>query len=181
MTNLAAMYKWLIIVFGLMVFNSASAQNQLRVNDTLPMFSANTFTNDTFTLDSVLPHYTVFVFWATWNSPSLELLDELNQNYKAINPTRRNITKINIEVVDISLDVKPDIYRINIKRENWPWEHHINDFLGWDSPLIDTLGITQIPTVFIVDKYRKIIVINPDINQLRNTLSNIKLNAELSN
>jgi hypothetical protein len=35
--------------------------------------------------------------------------------------------------------------------------------------------------LIIVEKNKKIIVIDPDINQLRNTLSNIKLNTSLSN
>jgi hypothetical protein len=68
-----------------------------------------------------------------------------------------------------------------VKREGWPWEQHLIDYKGWESSVLNNLGITKIPTLIIIEKNKKIIVIDPDINQLRNTLSNIKLNTSLSN
>ena len=179
--NLAAMFKWLLISIAFLVSNQISAQRVLHLSDTFPVFQLPTTTGETYSNDSTLQYPTIYVFWASWNLASLELLDEIKQHYHVINPTRRGIKQIFIDVVDISIDTKPDLHRIAVKREGWPWEQHLIDYKGWESSVLNNLGITKIPTLIIVEKNKKIIVIDPDINQLRNTLSNIKLNTSLSN
>lgn len=175
------MFKWLVICIGLLVFSSASAQKTLRLSDTFPVFQMPTLSGETYGNDSVLQYPTIYIFWASWSLPSLELINEIKQHYNVINPTRRGTRTMYIDVVDISIDTKPDLHRITVKREAWPWEQHLVDYKGWESSVLSALGITKIPTLIIVDKNKKVIVIDPDINQLRNTLSNIKVNASLSN
>lgn len=179
--TLAPMFKWVIIGFSILVFGQVSAQRSLALNDTFPVFKLPTLTGETYNNDSNLLYPTIYVFWASWNLPSLELLNEIKQHYPIINPTRRGEIQMHIDVVDISIDTKPDLHRITVKRENWPWEQHLVDFKGWESSVLSALGITKIPTLIIVDKNKKVIVLDPDINQLRNTLSNIKQNTTLSN
>jgi hypothetical protein len=175
------MFKWLLIFIGFLVSGSLYAQRVLRLSDTFPVFQLPTTTEETYTNDTTLQYPTIYVFWASWSLASLELLDVIKQHYYVINPTRRGVRQMFIDVVDISIDNKPDHHRIALKREGWPWEQHVFDNKGWESSVLNNLGITKIPTLIIVEKNKKIIVIDPDINQLRNTLSNIKLNTSLSN
>jgi thiol-disulfide isomerase/thioredoxin len=175
------MLKWLIIYTALLLSGSASAQRTLRLSDTFPVFEMQTLGGETYNNDSTLQYPTIYLFWASWSLPSLELMDEIKQHYNVINPTRRGVRQIYIDVVDVSIDTKTDLHRIAVKRESLPWEQHLIDYKGWESSVLNALGITKIPTLIIVDKNKKVIVIDPDINQLRNTLSNIKLNTSLSN
>lgn len=87
----------------------------------------------------------------------------------------------NIDVIDVSIDAKKVVYENAIKREALPWNIHLADFKGWESELIHTLKIQKIPSIIIVDENRKVLVLDPDIKQLRNVLSNIKINEQLSN
>jgi hypothetical protein len=179
--NLAPMFKWVIIGLSLLVCGPLLAQRNLALHDTFPVFQMQTLSGETYSNDSALQYPTIYIFWASWNAPSLELLDEIKQHYPIINPTRRGVKQIFIDVVDISIDIKSDIHRITVKREDWPWEQHLVDYKGWESSVLNALGINKIPTLIIVDKNKEVIVVDPDINQLRNILSNIKLNTTLSN
>lgn len=179
--NLAPMFKWVIIGSSLFISVQVLAQRNQALNDTFPVFQLPTLTGETYSNDSNLLYPTIYIFWASWNLPSLELLNEIKQHYPIINPTRRGEIQMFIDVIDISIDTKPDLHRITVKRENWPWQQHLVDYKGWESSILNTLGITKIPTMIIVDKNKKVIVVDPDINQLRNILSNIKLNTTLSN
>jgi hypothetical protein len=179
--KLAPMFKWVTLGLSLLMYGNVSAQRNLALHDTFPVFQMQTLSGETYSNDSALQYPTIYIFWASWNEPSMELLDEIKQHYPIINPTRRGVKQMFIDVVDISIDVKPEIHRISVKREDWPWEMHLVDYKGWESSVLNSLGITKIPTLIIVDKSKKVIVIDPDINQLRNTLSNIKLNTTLSN
>lgn len=176
------MFKWLGVytLLTISVFSVSAQQAQPVAGDTLPVFEAQTV-NGTFKLDSVLPRPLVLVFWASWNEPSLQLLEELKQQYSFINPTKRGIQQEFIDVVDISLDTRPDVHRITVKREDWPWEKHVADFKGWESDVVNLLHVQKIPTVLIIDEKRKVLVVDPEMKQLRNVLSNIKMNTVLSN
>lgn len=150
-------------------------------SDTLPVFETTDVNAQPFRLDSVLKRPVVIVFWATWNEASRQLVDELKQIYPSVNPVRRARLQQNIDVIDFCLDTKPDLHQVALKRENYPWAVHLADYKGWESELITRLGIVRIPTLFILDEQRRILVLDPDIKQLRNILSNIRVDQQLSN
>lgn len=176
------MFKWqgVFILLMLSSFWVNAQRTQPEAGDTIPVFDAQA-TNGQYQLDSVLPRPLVIVFWASWNEPSLQLLEELKQQYSFINPTKRGIIQEFIDVIDISIDTKPDAHRITLKREDWPWETHITDFKGWESDVVGLLHIQKVPTMLIIDERRKVLVVDPEMKQLRNVLSNIKMNVALSN
>jgi hypothetical protein len=123
----------------------------------------------------------VLVFWATWNEASRQLIDEVRQVYPSLNPVKRARLQQNVDVVDFCLDTKPDLHSIVMKRENYPWQVHLADYKGWESELVNKLGIQRIPALVIIDEQRRVLVIDPDIKQVRNVLSNMKVNQQLSN
>ena len=118
---------------------------------------------------------------ANFDSVETSMLEEINQQYPFVNPTRRTVFYHNIDVVDFSIDQRAEIHRITLKRENWNWPTHLITDKSWESEVISTLGITKIPTVFIVDKYRKILVVDPDVKQMRSILAPFRAPFPLSN
>jgi hypothetical protein len=175
------MLKWLVLSIVLCTTQLVIAQNKYKVGDTLPVFQAETVDKTVFKFDSVLERPTIIVCWASWNEPSLQLLDEINQQYPFVNPTRRTVFYHNLDVVDFSIDQRPEIHRVTLKRENWYWATHLITNKSWESEVISTLRITKIPTVFIVDKHRKILVVDPDVKQMRSILAPFRAPFPLSN
>lgn len=161
----------------------AKAQNPvtLKLSDTVPVFETLNQDAQPFVLDTMLQRPLVLLFWASWNEPSRQLINELKQAYPVINPVKRAKLQLNIDVIDFCIDTKQDLHQLVLKRENFPWPVHLADYKGWESEIINQLKIQKVPTLLILDENRRIIVADPDIKQLRSTLSNIKVNAQLPN
>jgi len=176
------MHKWLTLFLWLLVFSlTTQAQKVYHVGDTLPVFTSVTNEGKPFAFDTLLPRVTVVVFWASWNAPSLQILDELKQQYPFVNPTRRGVFNHNVDVIDFSIDQRKENYNITVKREGWPWDTHLNEWSGWESDVINTLQLRNIPVVFLVDVHRKILQINPEVNQIRSMLAPYRTLQSLSN
>lgn len=165
-----------------LVFGSVNVSAQtLRLSDTIPVFESLTDNAAPYVLDSVLKRPMVILVWATWNEPSRQVLDELKQVYASVNPVRRAQLQLNIDFVDFCIDTRQDLHQIVLKRENLPWTMHLADYKGWESEVISALRIRKVPTLMIIDHNRKVLVLDPDIKQIRNTLLNIRVNEQLSN
>lgn len=157
------------------------AQTQLKPGDTLPYFSSQTILNQPFNLDTTLSTPTLLFFWASWNTNSLQLLQELKQNYLSVNPIKRGKQQLNIQFIDVSLDQDSEMLHAALKRENLPWPTHLVENKGWESDLIHQLNLNKIPTLVVIDSSRKIILCDPDPKLIKNYLSNIVVNQGLSN
>lgn len=176
------MQKWLLLLSVVTIFTSSSmAQKSYKVGDTLPIFTSQTHEGAAFKLDTILPRTTLVVFWASWNTPSMQLLNEIKQQYAFVNPTRRGVLNQNVDVVDVCLDQRREVYNIVLKREDWPWETHLYDGLGWESDVVKALNLKIIPTIFLVNQYRKIIQMNPEVSQIRSMLTPFRSLQALSN
>lgn len=164
---------------GLLV--KAQSPATLKLSDTVPVFESLNQDAQPFVLDTVLKRPLVLLFWASWNDASRQLISELKQAYPAVNPVKRAKLQLNIDVIDFCIDTKQDLHQLVLKRENFPWPVHLADYKGWESEIINLLRIQKVPTLIILDQNRKVIVADPDIKQLRNTLLNITVNEQLPN
>lgn len=143
---------------------------ELKIGSQAPDFSAKLYNNRDFKLSSLKGSYTLVQFWASWDLPSLKshakLIKTYNEfrDYKFIDGKKFNI-------VAISLDQKMETYNTAIARENLPRDYLICDFKGWESPLIDTFRIENIPANFLLDPKGTIIAKNIFNNDLENELN----------
>lgn len=173
------MLKGILLIALLGGFFSANAQ--IVVGDTIPPYTFTLSNGNSFKLDSVLNRTTIILFWATWNPASIELLQELKDQYSFINPIKKGARVMNIDVIDISIDTDQLLHAINLKREHLPWSVHLADYKGWESTDINYFKITKIPTLIILNENRKVIIMDIEPKQLRSVLSNLKLDSGLSN
>ena len=172
------MIKVMLFVGLFVLVTTTKAQT---VGDTIPVFNLTTTSGQPFQLDTTLSKVTILLFWATWNPASMELLQELKEQYAFINPIKRGERILNLEVIDMSIDTDEKLLALNLKREDLPWSGHLADYKGWESIVLNQLKITKVPTLLILNEQRKVIVADPEPKQLRSILSNLKMNNQLSN
>lgn len=114
--------------------------NMLQIGDKLPKFSAKDINGKPVLNGQLLKGKTVICVWASWNYESLNILRMLanNQSYAA------DSAKIN-NVLTICLDPNVKDCRRMMKQNAAEDLTTICDTLMWDSPLIKTLGINNLP------------------------------------
>ncbi len=114
-----------------------------------------------FNLQDVNSKFTLLIFWASWCPHCTEMMPELN-DFLATHETP-------LEVVSISIDTsKTEL--INFEQTfNPPWKTLV-DLNGWDGKAAIDYGIHATPTLFLLDKNKKIIANIDTIRELKKKL-----------
>ena len=104
----------------------------------------------------------VLCFFAMWSVPSLESLD-------AIKRAAATFPKGRVQVVGMSLDTKPNALADFLKRKAIAWPV-VCDGKAWESPLLRSLGINALPTVWLLDREGRL----RSLDALENTSSQVR-------
>lgn len=96
-----------------------------------------------FKLDDIAGKPAFVIFFAHFSPPSLAALDQLQQAVATL-------PKGAVNLVGVCLDERREVVEGLIKGRNitWPLAH---DGKGWAGPLVRSLGINALPTVWLVD------------------------------
>jgi thiol-disulfide isomerase/thioredoxin len=113
----------------------------------VPDFTMEAINGNPVTLSAVQKDKTLLLFWASWCPACKEMMPFLK------NWAGRN----NIEVVAISLDTSASEWKNSVEQlgtESWV---HLSDLKKWDGEVATRYNIYATPTLFIIDRERKII------------------------
>ena len=91
-------------------------------------------------------------FFASWSAPSLAGLDEVEY-------LRKTFAKESVEVIGVSLDTTPEALAATLKAHNITWPV-IFDGKGWKSPLVRSLSLNALPTLWVVDRQGRLRTLN---------------------
>ncbi len=132
-----------------------------------PEFEITDLSGNIVKLSKIKTDYTLVIFWASWCPHCAETLPEIHKIYQ------KN-EKSKFEVVSISLDKEKTEWEKAVKELGFIW---INccDMKGWDSPAAIDYNVYATPTMFLLDKQKKIVAKPITINELRNALTSEKI------
>ena len=120
---------------------------------------------DIVSLDSTKLKYTLVDFWASWCPPcraESKLLNELYlKHYKA-----------GFEIYGISLDTSEKRWLNALKTDNRDWPN-VSSLEGFQTKAAQNLGITALPTNFLIDSTGKIIAVNIHGEELKNKIEEL--------
>ena len=132
----------------------------------LPKFKAISVDGDTIIVDDGINMNVLVLFWASWNSFSVEELLLLNEFYK-----QRKTDKI--KIITISIDSSKEILRDFIQNNSIELPV-ICDYKYWDSELVGRYAIKRIPSVLLTNKAGIITAKNIFSDELIEKLREIK-------
>lgn len=117
------------------------------IGETLPQFSLPALSGDTINTAKMKGKVTLISFWASWR----------NSGY-IIYQTRKLKKKYDskLGLVSYSLDINPQFLEGSIKRDSISWPVFC-DYKAWDNPLLQKLGVYNIPYHILVDTDLRII------------------------
>jgi peroxiredoxin len=99
-------------------------------------------------LHSLQGKYVILVFWASWSSQSCAEITKLNQICKPYSGK-------NLELFMVSLDRSRDSWQKRVD-ELKASGIQVSDLRYWDSPVVETYRINQLPVLYLLDKDGKI-------------------------
>ncbi len=138
-----------------------------KVGSLLPAVKLTTRSNRTLQLGPDSPasrkKARVIFFWATWMPDSWRFSSELR------NLANDYYYMAKIDVVCISLDTEIYRWEENVTTDSLSVSH-VCDGRAWDTPLVESLGIRNLPTYVMVDKQNKIIARGTTFDQLKNDI-----------
>ncbi|MES2653995.1 MAG: TlpA disulfide reductase family protein [Bacteroidota bacterium] len=131
----------------------------LAIGSAAPDFTTKLDNNKSFTLSSLKGSITLLEFWASWDIPSRKNHLELISIYNKYKDKKFAAAK-KFHVVSISIDQKPEVYKVAIVREALPWSYHTCDFNGWYGTVVNLYKVEHIPNNFLLDAQGNIIAKN---------------------
>lgn len=124
----------------------------------VPDFTLNDINGDPVTFSEVLKEKNLVVFWASWCPHCNEMIPFIKNWVKQQSSLP--------EVVSISLDTSEDDWRNAISNHKIGAWFNLCDFQEWDSEVATKYNIYATPTIFIIDKNRKILATPVTTNDL---------------
>lgn len=100
----------------------------------------------------------IITIWSSWN------YDSQNIHQRLVQIKEENTGKV--AILGISVDADRKVAKKVLERDNLKWDN-VCDEKMWDSPLIQRLGIGQLPDNILINKHGKIVARNLEIDNLK--------------
>lgn len=118
-------------------------------------------------LSTLNSEYTLLVFWATQCSHCATMMPRLKEIYNLQNPKR-------FEVVAISIDTSRSEWTRFVREEKLNWIN-VSDLKGFSGQVADDYNIYATPTMFLLDREKKILAKPVSLRELEQSLRDYKL------
>jgi len=94
----------------------------------------------------------IVVFFAAWSPPSLAVVESLREQTAKLPADK-------VQVIGVSLDEKRERLVDAIRQYRLPWPVGF-DGKGWGGPMVRSLGINAVPTVWVLDPKGRLRILN---------------------
>jgi len=111
-------------------------------------------------LNKIQTNQILVIFYASWCPHCQTLLPQIYDLYK-------NQEEKKFEVFAISIDTSKTDWLNFIRNNNLDWLN-VSDLRGWDGKTTSDYYLYATPTMFLINKERKILLVSPSIEDLRN-------------
>ena len=140
--------------------------------DVVRDFSATLVDSSEFQLSDLRGSYVLLDFWGSWCGPCRVENPGLVQLYKDYNSgVFENASGFHI--VSIALESSERSWKAAIARDGLYWKYHIGEFNRFRSPLAQLYGVRELPTKYLLGPDGEVILVNPGVGQIRDTLENL--------
>jgi len=146
--------------------NKLELIKKLSIGKIAPDFSTKDIEGNQITLSEIKSETTILLFWASWCPHCTDIIPVLKEYYNAGTPET-------LQVVAISVDQNEKDYRNSLKEHGLDWMN-IAELKGWDGAVVEQYGVAATPTIFILDKDKKILAKPTNENSLRKAMSELE-------
>lgn len=120
-----------------------------KIGDTVPNIVSKDLSGKEVELYRVTSENILILFYASWCPHCQTLLSQIGELYKNQNQKK-------VEIFALSIDTSKTDWQKFVDANGWKWIN-ISDLQGWNGSAVKDYYIYATPTMFLVDKQRKII------------------------
>ncbi len=131
----------------------------MKTDAVVPDFTLNDVNGDPVTLSEVLKEETLLIFWAGWCPHCNQMIPKIKEWYNQQDKKR-------VEVVTVSLDTSEKEWKAKVDELGIESCFNLSDLKSWDGEVANKYNIYGTPTLFLLDKNRKILAKPKTINDL---------------
>lgn len=118
--------------------------------------------------------YTLVLFWATWCPHCVEELPKIRDAAKYMSEELSKKGK-KLMVATVSLDTDKEQWQKFVIENNFSSFYNFSEFKGWQSEVVKKYNVYATPTMFLLDKDKKIIAKPETVQQLiKDLMTNCK-------
>ncbi|MEK6616891.1 MAG: thioredoxin family protein, partial [Bacteroidota bacterium] len=116
--------------------------------------------------------YTLLLFWATWCPHCVQVVPEIKKAVEQyLNPKSQIPNLKSLMVVAVSLDTDKEQWQKFVTEKNLLSFINFSEYKGWQSEAVKKFNVYATPTMFLLDKDKKIIAKPETTEQLINNLT----------
>jgi peroxiredoxin len=130
-----------------------------KIGNTVPDLFLRDSSLSEISFNTIKAEQILIIFYASWCPHCQLLLPDIYELYK-------NQIKKNVEVLAVSIDTSKTDWLRFIKTNNLNWIN-VSDLQGWDGKTASDYYLYATPTMFLVDKERKILLSSPTLTELK--------------
>ncbi|MEI8203577.1 MAG: thioredoxin-like domain-containing protein [Bacteroidota bacterium] len=143
-----------------------NSYNILGIGKTAPNIQFINSDGNEFRLSDIKSEYVLLIFWGTWCPHCDALLPKIRALYT------EGLSRSKLDILAFAIDTSKTAFYETIKKNKYDW-YNTTDLKGWESPMVTDFHIFATPTLFLLDKNRKIISRPTNFEQLLRKLKTI--------
>ncbi|MBK6477110.1 MAG: TlpA family protein disulfide reductase [Saprospiraceae bacterium] len=126
-----------------------------------------------FDLSSLAGKYVLVDFWGSWCGPCRKESPALKTFYKDWNEVIFKDGQ-GLEILSIAIEPNREAWVQAMQEEQFPWPLHILELNQFNSPLVKSFGVREIPTKILLDPQQTIIAVDKNFTDMANILNRRK-------
>lgn len=123
---------------------------KMKPGTVVPDFTLDDIKGNPVRLSDVMKEKTLIIFWASWCNHCNELLPKIRSWYGQLNPA-------GLSIVAVSLDKSLTDWHKAVVRAGFDAFYNLSDLQEWDGEVTKDFNVYATPTMFLIDRDRKII------------------------
>lgn len=146
----------------------ANKLKNVAIGSTAPNFNIS----DNLQLQGIESEYTLLLFWATWCPHCTQVVPEIKKAVDNFNA--KNSSSSGLITVAVSLDTDKEQWQKFVTENKLFSFLNFSEFKSWQSDVVKKYNVYATPTMFLLDKNKKIIAKPESSEQLIKSLENAK-------
>lgn len=147
-----------LIIGSYMSFYYADSRSEtvrLKNGDAVPSINLQDQNGNAFHLDSLKGDYVLIDFWSSYDPVSRANNIQVSELHKQFKDAYLKDSSM-IKFVSFGVEENDENWKKIIVEDKKDWIN-VSDFKSWDSPVLKEYGVTDVPTIFLVNPEGKII------------------------